>query len=385
VNTILTPEPVVSLASVINGGNREVVIALRNYLLLIDARNEALIRQRGIHEVESQEVSGELAAVAAFDDRSLVFVDTLAQIVRFHTFLRTDDYTRPIAGTPLQRSYSRGGGYEDGPGDRAKFADPTGIVILPDGAVAVSDTGNHRIRRLSKFNVETAVKEEAAQTEFPPTPPKQDEFRILLLGDSYVWTNVAWHESVGGILADRLSALTRGCKKHATLYVVRRLGLLPAPGFEYIDEVLGTGIASMIVYDLPEGDQSGGQLTAMLRKSRDELRETGQRLLVFTFPESWDIASESEYYRASHPELDILSRAYALPKRHELNSALASSGVDTLNLWPKFLTIAAGANHPNLFEAGDIHLTPYGNATLADGIFKHLAAEAPWGSCPATR
>lgn len=383
VNTILTPEPVVSLASTIDDGNREVVIAMRDVIILIDARNEALIRQRGLRDLESGEAAGEIDGVAAYDEDTLVYADPLTHVVRFRTLLTNDDYARPIAGTPLQRGYSRGGGFRDGTGDVAAFSNPTGVAILPDGSLAISDTGNRRIRRLAPFNVESAGKEEAAHAEFPTTPPGPSEFRIILLGDSYVWTNVAWHESIGGILADALAKRTRRCSKHVAVYVVRHTGLLPAPGFEYIDEILATGIASMVVYDLPQGGQTGAQTKAMILASERALADVDAKLLMVTFPESWDIASESEFYRESHENFDVLSRAYDWPKRQETIDAIAASKVDSLNIWPLFADVATSADHPPLFESGDIHLTPYGNALVAAQILRHLELEspAPWGAC----
>ena len=40
------------------------------------------------------------------------------------------------------------GGYADGPAAEARFAGPTGLALAPGGAILVSDTGNHRIRRV---------------------------------------------------------------------------------------------------------------------------------------------------------------------------------------------------------------------------------------------
>lgn len=382
VNTILTPGPVVSLASTIDDGNRTVIIALKDLFIIIDARTEKLERQVVLSQTESREVPGEVGRVAAYDSHTLVYTDTLAQIVRFRTLLNADDYTRPIAGTPLQRGYSRGGGYRDGPGATAAFSNPTGIAILPNGSLVVSDTGNRRIRLLSAVNVESAGKEAELQTELPDEPPAPNEFRIVLLGDSFVWTNVGWHESVGGLLADALAKRTDRCSKHVTVYVVRRPGLLPAPGFEYIDEVLASGIASMVVYQLPQGGNAGYQIRGMIQKSARALSDVGTKFMVTSFPESWDIPSESEFYREAHWDLADLDRAYQWPKRREFNAAITSSGVDAVNGWPTILRVAASANHPNIFETGDIHFTPYGNRLVADQLIEHLEAEKPWGACP---
>jgi DNA-binding beta-propeller fold protein YncE len=382
VNTILTPSPVVSLASTIDDGNRTVIIALKDLFILIDARTEKLQQQVILRGTESLEIPGDVGRVAAYDSHTLVYTDTSAQVVRFRTLLNADDYTRPIAGTALQRGYSRGGGYRDGPGAIAEFSNPTGIAILPSGSIVVSDTGNRRIRLLSPVNVESAGKEAQLQTELPDEPPAANEFRIVLLGDSYVWTNVGWHESVGGLVADALAKHTQNCGKHVTVYVVRRPGLLPAPGFEYIDEVLSSGIASMVIYQLPQGGNAGYQIRGMIQKSAEALGEVGTKFMVTSFPESWDIPSESEFYRDSHHDVADLDRAYQWPKRQEFNAAIKSSGVDAVNGWPTILRVAASANHPNIYETGDIHFTPYGNRLVADQLIEHLEAEKPWGACP---
>lgn len=40
-------------------------------------------------------------------------------------------------------------GHRDGPADRAEFDAPSGLCLLPDGSILVSDTGNHCIRRIA--------------------------------------------------------------------------------------------------------------------------------------------------------------------------------------------------------------------------------------------
>lgn len=44
-------------------------------------------------------------------------------------------------------------GFADGPGDRAQFKEPHGIVAAPDGTLYVADTGNHRLRTIGRDGV----------------------------------------------------------------------------------------------------------------------------------------------------------------------------------------------------------------------------------------
>ncbi|HEY9722120.1 MAG TPA: hypothetical protein V6D47_08905 [Oscillatoriaceae cyanobacterium] len=48
-------------------------------------------------------------------------------------------------------------GYRDGPGPSARFDQPGGLAIAPDGAVIVADTYNHRIRRVACDGVVTTL------------------------------------------------------------------------------------------------------------------------------------------------------------------------------------------------------------------------------------
>ncbi len=48
-------------------------------------------------------------------------------------------------------------GWVDGKGEEARFSEPNGVCLLPDGTVAVADTGNHLIRRLDLSTEEVST------------------------------------------------------------------------------------------------------------------------------------------------------------------------------------------------------------------------------------
>jgi DNA-binding beta-propeller fold protein YncE len=51
-----------------------------------------------------------------------------------------------LAGAPAEDAV---GGFADGVGAEARFSSPAGVALAPDGSLLVSDTGNHRLRRVT--------------------------------------------------------------------------------------------------------------------------------------------------------------------------------------------------------------------------------------------
>ncbi|MDB5101953.1 MAG: gluconolaconase [Cyanobacteria bacterium RYN_339] len=81
----------------------------------------------------------------AVDARGLVYVtDTGENVV---DLIGPDGRVTAFVG-PL-REGNRGAGYVDAAGVNARFSQPTGAAIAPDGSLYVADAGNHAIRRVT--------------------------------------------------------------------------------------------------------------------------------------------------------------------------------------------------------------------------------------------
>ena len=95
------------------------------------------------------------------DGQTLYIADRGAQRIRI---LTSTNMVRTIAGSG---AYITGigvpGGYLDGPAVSAKFSNPVGIAVGPDGAVYIADTKNHAIRVL-RHNVVSTLAGSPAQT-----------------------------------------------------------------------------------------------------------------------------------------------------------------------------------------------------------------------------
>lgn len=83
----------------------------------------------------------------AVDDEGNIFVaDTYNDRLRL---IARDARVTTIAGGEW--------GYSDGTGAEARFDTPCGITIAPDGALIVADTGNHRLRRVTRDGIVTTL------------------------------------------------------------------------------------------------------------------------------------------------------------------------------------------------------------------------------------
>jgi len=89
----------------------------------------------------------------------------------------------------LVAAYGRGEpGFVDGPAEQARFRDPHGLALLPDGALAVADSGNHAVRAidLASGRVQTL----AGTGERGLLPPSGGPGRETALASPW---DLAWH------------------------------------------------------------------------------------------------------------------------------------------------------------------------------------------------
>ncbi len=70
----------------------------------------------------------------------------------------TSHRIRVVAADGSVTTLAGGGrGFVDGPGARARFATPSALALAPDGALVVADTGNHAIRRVAPDGTVTTL------------------------------------------------------------------------------------------------------------------------------------------------------------------------------------------------------------------------------------
>jgi hypothetical protein len=352
---------------------------------------------------ESYTNAGPVSALAAFDNGDFVFTDALDSAVRLgqtselgsatysHSSLppnATINDTRLLTATPPEDASLGVAGFRDGPGDAALVDEPVGIAISRSGRVAIADTGNRRIRTFSEFNRLTHFSAERSRTELPAAPNER-EYRIGIVGNSMIWSNQAWHESIAGETEDMLDAAPHG-NRIPRVFPIMRLGICSPAMLDLIDAELSTGIVDMVVLDLTTYGQDGGDgfagycfdnnwsttLKAHLVETAATLKKQGIGFLVLNFPGPTDLPDEFAYFRipkgptAETGTQNVLSNIQLF--HDAIQSVLSDSGVPTLDLWPAFLQAYGSADRVPLFNVWDHHLTPFGRKLLASQLAKRL-------------
>ncbi len=344
--------------------------------------------------------TGPAAAIAAFRDDDFVYVDPLASAVRFgQTELggpTTINYSRSLTATPPENASLGLAGFQDGTGVNARVDEPLGVTIGSDGSIAVADTGNRRIRLLSTFNHRTHLSTDALGTEFPPKPDAK-EFRIAVLGNSYIWWNQGWNDSIPGGIEDRLLRSAHSSRQPRIIPIMRQ-GLPTLGALQYVRERLSDGLVDMVIIDIGTYGQSGGDgfagpafpsgWQAALRDALSETRQVLARakvaVLLVDFPGASDFADEFAYARVPKgPRTDAAPSLQNQPTNvqyyhDEIAAILSASGMQKLDLWPAFLDAYGQPRREPLFATWDHHLSPFGRSLVASNIADWLLRSHPW-------
>ncbi|MXQ61883.1 thioredoxin-like domain-containing protein [Streptomyces sp. XHT-2] len=115
------------------------------------------------------------------------------------TFLVTDTTRHQVVElaedgeTALRRFGSGERGLVDGPPGRARFQEPQGLALLPDGAVVVADTVNHALRRLDPESGEVTTLAGTGSPWRPGDPTDGPAWDVRL---SSPWDVTWWRDRV---------------------------------------------------------------------------------------------------------------------------------------------------------------------------------------------
>jgi hypothetical protein len=277
-----------------------------------------------------------------------------------------------------------------------------GIAIAPDGTVAVSDTGNRRIRRLGIYNHITHEIADDRRNELPAEPDPH-EYRIALVGPSFIWANQSWHASVPGITEDLLRAGDPGAVRVPRVIPILRAGTMSPPLLELIDGEFSDGLVDMVVIALTpwgvRGDPSddanfppGWQddLKSHLTKTMALLREAHIPFLVLVTPLAGNFPDEIEYNLLPRggPQDNTPPRTeedHVQYYHDQFEQILKSTGAPVVDVWPAMIAAYASPDRVPLFMVWDDHYSPAGCRIVARVLARRLLEMKPWSRPQSTK
>ncbi|HEV3156204.1 MAG TPA: hypothetical protein VGZ00_02540 [Candidatus Baltobacteraceae bacterium] len=330
--------------------------------------------------------AGHPYGVFALDGLNAVLVDTRMQNIRLlHAY-----HSRVIAGSTNIDADLDGGGFNDGPGENARFNAPLAVCKGPSGQLIVADAGNHSLRILGDFDREF---NDPPHYEIQDFHFKKNEYRIALIGASFVWSASETPTSIQAAIEEKLAAspdfAAHDLHPHVVSYAFAgaKLGAFVS----FIRDILALEHFDTIVVDLstsslvgePVGPVDSAQKNIStwepsLRKDLKELdtiaKENHLSILVAVnpFPTElvpWETFGHSELFE---PVTDLNRSGTVLPK------AVAASGIPTLDLRPPMLEEEFRPEHRPLYMTYDGHFSAYGRRFVGNLIAEDLLRRKFW-------
>ena len=357
---------------------------------------------------------GPAFGIAGLPDGSFVYSDT-----RTH-WLRT---LQPSAfPDPLPDADDWDGGYRDGAIQSALFNAPTGLAALPDGSVIVADTGNRRIRKVTPTSTPPQPNPPLTRDLTPkearnagavvagedPFPAISDRYyRIAYLGNSYIYYNTRWPQSVPGLVEASLRSKWQalGFPREPKL-----ISVAPMRGLDglrdYIDNILATGVVDAVVLQLNSAniadsfrpprnsttlavDQVAWEgawrqpLLDFLHHEQQELGAAGIPLVVVANPVVFQVSpNECPVQTEIASFADWMFLQEGPPAGNDFQDriirVLQESTVPYIDVLPPVLAAEDAADRPSLFGTVDGHYSRYGRTVVAAAVTKALIVMHPW-------
>jgi hypothetical protein len=325
---------------------------------------------------------------------AVVVTDLLRNSVKFVRFGgSTGAIVRALAGG-INDSTRIVGGFKDGPSDAALVHAPLGITALRDGSLLVADSGNRRIRKIVGLDARGPVILGEEQGLVGP----KTAYRVAVVGNSYVFHDVLWPESIPGKLEAGLlrGGNAYGLSKKPYLTVARINSAGPSVLRDYVRNYLGDGEADLVIlvvnsiandYELglnPSMKQDARWKIAVpqiFNELQTSLASKGTKFMVVYLPMARSVNElEQAKYSVELNGLEGPEGDY-LPTREVdqgVESIYMSSKAHSLSLLAPMEKADLSRNRIALYNTRDEHLSPAGQAWVGTQILQELERWRPW-------
>jgi len=405
VSTLRLSKPAHSVAVESVGGHTLLLLGLKTGGMFVEDLTTGKIDDY-TNTLAGLEDPGYEYGIAALNQYEAVATDPAFSVVRLIQFRPPGGfvYFRPLTATPSQRAKTRGGGFRDGPGENALFTQPMGIAVSSWGMIAVADTGNRRIRLLSRFDDRSLNMMRLGAMRQLPASKDSHEFSIGVFGASNVYSDVSWHESIPGVIETRLGQVL-GPRLSVRAYPIPVNALDVTAGFSGLDELYCAGEFNELVFMFPgyltplkivANEEWIRNTAAALQNSNKTCQAHGTHLTVVLAPTPTDLTytvvlrklpffDSSDLIYDDRYALDYEDPQAAYGDYMASLAAVRQSHVDYADLWPPFLDAIAGKSGPLYFNAWDVHYTAVGTTEMGNLIADALTARIRRGAASKSR
>jgi sugar lactone lactonase YvrE len=377
-------------------GSSELYVADRVGLSFVEAASGKLTFRYDQGHAEGDVSIGSPVDLCPLSLYNIVYTDAYTHALRFFS-IASSNYTRLLSRDATENPQVSNGGFADGSGNVARFDAPMGIACSPAGRIVVADAGNKRVREVGAFDMRSG--------ETPPqfdAPNREHEFRIALLGNSFIWTGSAPRETIGDQIEIDLDRDPGLRAKGLTVRVIpiRKYGIVLPAASDYIREFLSDGQVDAVVLlvnsqfvastvgpgkaTTPEAAAVFADFTKQLDGIHHQLAQQKIAFLAVAVPFAFEFSPLENAYGM----MTGIAGTYVPPDSDadysifhaKLIAAMRASGAPVLDAWQTFAAEERSPEHRPLYGASELHLGPHGDAVLASAIAQALAARKPWAS-----
>lgn len=372
----------VSAVSILPGSSLLFVTDRGGGITIVDVRDPAAPKRAyrwAAPGTEGDVTFGMPYAVAPIDATTMVYTDIYTHAIRFFEADKVSPYSRILSGESGENPQVDGSGFRDGPGEVSRFDTPTAVVRSPRGTFVVADAANKRVRELSAFDERSGASEPRYDVG-----DRAHEYRIAILGNSFVWTGSPPSQTSAGYLERALDAepAFRARGKTARVYPIRRFGIDTVGAASYLREFLADGQVDAVLFLVNHNVVGPPQdFAANLRALNEAARRAHVLLVAATVPYAYELGPQETllYAATGRPEATIPPAAEQdyEAMRNQLNDAVRASGIPFADGWDAFARDVRSPDHRALYIGGDIHLSPHGNEVLAAAAARVFATLKP--------
>ena len=335
---------------------------------------------------------GHAFGIAIVDADSVVVTDLWTDSVRYVNFedspFRPARKMRVLAGGKSEERVNARV-VASGPASEAHLRAPYGIAYAGAGRIFVADSGNHVVREIDGLDTRLPIAAKSRGVVFPPK-----SYRIAVIGDSYLWSDVLWPESIGGGLEAALDSEGRaaGLRLKPHVEVLSTSAGTFASAKDFITTYLADGEADLVIFqyshiafdhELANDPSLAGAAWKSILPVRfaalaSDLAKQGTKFAVVTIPIAEAVSAD---------ERAVARESYANPTGGddfaaalELERTLVSPHFHTIPLLGAIRAADGLPDSPPLYNVLDHHLSIEGSTVAGRLVADDVLRWKPWSS-----